>query len=700
MKKRILSILLICLLTGFLLGVGRADALTGNATQAKQEETRGRDEAVERGTKEPPERDEAVEQGTKEPPEIWDSYRAEQAETAAEDEIMTRLLENMPVYNGKKGAGVSRLEGTEEDLLVLIYDDMKKWDNAGGRVKGQIDLSFEGLVLASLECYSARQIFIALPEGIYRISSLSFHDRNEWKELMQGKLEDVFGEYGLGREQTEQFFRSEGLEGQMVLWYKGLHYLFSLRRDQFLLSWERGEAGISFQEAYRGSGGEEGDDFSKRTFEFRRLEGLREMESGREMREQLQELCPGMKTCRIWAKNGEAFLAEADCQEAEGLVIYGTSGRWQGAVYQIRCTNREEGNNASGMERLMWENTGTDSYYWTGNEDAVLRERDAVKGYAVYRSDIGRGKPYTFWIHRVEEGETLVRYELAVHEEGEEQPLCKLEIREDLGGDLELSFKDLNGDGYKDVLLGDDGWVYKCYLWSASGEHYVEMTEALGGSFEYCRADEEKRQLQVYRNIYTYSGWGTVGTVYQWTGEMDCELLKEIHREPIYDRSTEKDWREITITVRKDGAEKVLMDYIYPYEEYSARAAELNEILDMDFVWEQEVNVNGEKEPCILRYAQEESREEDGTMLYTDRVFLFRWDTYLIGSYSGVVSSSPWEEIFMDTAGRLRVTYKDSSSVVYSREFYGNVWTDADRERLLNRIAAADFQAARLQAPA
>ncbi len=72
----------------------------------------------------------------------------------------------------------------------------------------------------------------------------------------------------------------------------------------------------------------------------------------------------------------------------------------------------------------------------------------------------------------------------------------------------------------------------------------------------------------------------------------------------------------------------------------------------------------------ILRYAQEETREEDGTMLYTDRLFLFRWDTYLIGSYSGVVSSSRWKEITMDEAGRLRVTYKDGSSVVYSREFY------------------------------
>ncbi|MDE6640336.1 MAG: hypothetical protein K2K63_07425 [Acetatifactor sp.] len=680
MKKRILSILLICLLTVFLLGVGRADGLTGDVTWAEQEEMPWRGETAEqeempwRGETaeqgETPGRDKTTEQGKKEPSGSWVPDVTEKAETGAEDEILTRLREDMPVYSTSKPMGVSRLEGTEEDLLALIYNSMKIWDNAGGRIQGQIDLSFEGLALASLECNDARQVFIALPEGIYRISANSFHDRDEWKELVQGILEDVFADRNLGREQTEDFFsRIIGCSGQLVLWYRGMHYRFDRRWDQFLLSWERGEDGISFQEACRGSSWKEGDAFSRRIFEFRRLEGLHETESGREMREQLQEMCPDMKTCYIlWTQDDEAFIAEAECPGAESLIIYGTSGIWQEEVYQIRCTNREGENDTSGIEELMWENTGLDGYYWTCNEGAVLRESDDVGGYAVYRNDIGQGKPYTFFIHPVEEGETPYQYELAVYEEGEEQPFCRLEIEKEPGGGRELSFDDLNGDGYKDILLGDDP-VEKCYLWSASGGRYVEMTEALGGCFEYYRADKEKRQLQVYRSEYVHGGRENFGAVYQWTGETDCELLKDLHQESICDREGE-DWREITITVRKDGADKVLVDYIYPSGEYSVRAAEINEIWDMDFVWEQEVKVKGEKNPCILRYAQEETREEDGTLLYTDRWFLFRWDTYLIGSYSGVVSSSLWKEISTDEAGRLRVTYKDGSSVVYSREFY------------------------------
>lgn len=658
MKKRVLSILLLCLLMDFLLGVGRADALTGNVTSTEQVEIPGRDESAEQVKKEFP-----------------IMRNSDTTETAAEDEILARLREDISVCGIRNKMGASRLKGTEQELLALIYKHMEAWENAGGHIRGQIDLSFEGLVLASLECGDARQVFVAVPEGIYRLSSLSVDDRDEWKELVQGILEDVFGERGLEREQTENFFYgSRGSCGQVTLWYKGVHYLLDPHKDEFLLSWERGEEGISFQVAYRGRGWEEGDDFSRRIFELRRLEGLGRTESGREMREQLQELWPGMMTCHIWTEK-DVFFAEAECPGTESQVVYGTSRTWQEETYQIRCTNPAGENDTPALEQLIWENADWESYYWSCNEGAVLRERDEMGGYYVYRRDIGRGRPYTFFVHRREEEKedrTSLKYILSVYAEealqGKERPFCELEIGREPMDSVELSFEDLNGDGYEDVLLGSDP-VEKCYLWSTSGEGYVDITEALGGCFDFYQTDAEKRQLCVWKSAYSYSSWGTRIEVYQWTGELDCELLKEFQREFIYERDRD-DWQEITITVREDGAEKVLTDYIYPSGEYSDRADEIREIWKLDFVWEQEVKINEEENPCILRYAQEETREEDGTVLYTDRVFLFRWDTYLLGSYSGVVSSAPWKKLFMDEAGRLKVTYKDGSSIVYSREFY------------------------------
>lgn len=659
MKKRGLSILLLCLITGVLLRVGRVDIQAETAGNAAEDEAlAGAGSTAGAGM--PGEEKRAAGNEIQAEERMPDSLAPE-----AEDEILARLREYISVCGIGTKIGASRLEGTEEDLLSLIYKQMKSWDNAGGHIQGQIDLSFEGLVLASLECNDARQVFVAVPEGIYRLSSVSFHDRDEWKKPVQGMLEYVFGGRGLGREQTEDFFCGDiGDYGQVTLWYKGMHYLFDRYRDQFLLSWERGEEGISFQESYRGSGWEEGDDFSRRIFELRRLEGLCETESSRELRKQLQELFPDMRTCHIWTEEKDAFFAEAECPGMESRVVYGTSRAWQGEVYQIRCTNRAGENNAQALEQLLGENTGSESYYWTCNEGAVLRESDEPEEYYVYRRDIGRGKPYTFYVHRMEEGK---EYILSVYEEGKEQPFCEMEIGEEPL--RELHFADLNGDGYADILLGNV-WVEKCYLWSTSGERYLEVTEALGGRFYIYRTDEENRRLWVWRSKYVHSGWETLGAVYQWTGETDCELLKELHAESIYGRPEGEDWQEITITAREDGAEKVLVNYIYPSGEYSARAAEIDEIWNLDFVWEQEVKVNGEKNPCILRYAQVKTREEDGTVLYTDRVLLFRWDTYLLGSYSGVVSSSPWKKLSMDEAGRLKVTYKDGSSVVYSREFY------------------------------
>lgn len=599
-------------------------------------------------------------------------------EAAVTDDILDKLWASTPsCYIGStgKGIGVSRFEGTEEDLRSLIYSEMDAWSKVGAdHIQGQIDLSWEEITLASFEFGDARMVFIALPEGIYRISSVSFEDRDEWAEVMQGMLEEVFSELNLSRERTEDFFREniaeeEGTHSLMVLRYRGVKYLFDQCQGQRLMSWERVKEGISFREVYRVYEWSEKSPFAERTYEFRRLEELWEKESSHVMRERLQELYPDMDTCYIWSSEAEeTSFAVAWRSENEDVGLYCAPTAWQGEVYQIFCRDMTGKAGGTGIQWLIQNNTESAKYYWTRKEYAVLRESDEAQRYYVYRRDTGEERPFIFLVRSVEktaEEEITNRYELSVYEEGEEQPFQKLECGEEVLSDISLSFTDLNADGYRDLLFGYDP-VGKCYLWSPSRKQYVDMTEALGGNFNSYRSDEGKRQLWVRRQEDSH--W--VENLYQWSGEMDCELLKELNREYICDQTNGAKWREITITVREDGEEKVLTDYIYSEEEYWSREDEIGEIMDLDFVWEQEVKVEGEDHPCILRYAQERTREDDETVRYTDRLFLFRWDTYLIDSCRGMGSPFRWEKITLDKAGRLHVTYENGSSVVYSREFF------------------------------
>lgn len=657
MEKNILYFLLHWLLAGILLGVGSVGVMTG---MSEGNEVQAADCIAAENIA----ADDIAADGIAAEDETLDVILSEQAE--AEDKILTRLWESMPVSDVKrKLIDISRIEGTEKDLLDVVYDEMEAWEDKEGRyIQAQINLSFEGLVLASVERGDEYRVFIALPEGIYRICSAHSYNRSEWSKLIRRSLDEVFEEQNLRRDLTEDFFREnmakeEECNRLMVLWYCGIYCEFHPDLGQRLLSWQRWNDGFTFQESYRGSRGQTS---SERTLRFRRLEDLGGTKSHNVMRRRLQEIYPDLETCYIWSnEKNETSLVEVELPENKSAGFYSTAAAWQRSVYQIFCTDQTGENEKAGIERLLWDDAAHVNYFWTGDESAVLRESDEAQGYYVYRKDIGEGVPCTFLL------KCIVNYcKLSLYEnvEEEEQLLQELVFEIDSKDGVKLSFDDMNGDGYEDLLLAGS-YVEKCCLWSPSQELYVDMTEELEGPFRNYVLDGENRQLWVHRRGFNC----LMRDLYQWSGELDCELLKEFYSEYIYNGKESK-WEKIVITVRKNGADEILSDYIYPYEEYSARTDELWGIFYLDFVWEQEVTVNGENNPCILRYAQEETGEEDGTVLYTDRLFLFRRDTYLIGAYSGVVSSFPWEEISMDEKGRLRVAYKDGSNVVYSREFY------------------------------
>ncbi|MCM1560177.1 MAG: hypothetical protein NC123_11650 [Butyrivibrio sp.] len=593
----------------------------------------------------------------------------------AMDEIEISLRESLPASDvNRRLIEISGQDGTEQDLPELVYNRMEAYEAEGGRyIQGQINLSFDGLVLASVECGDEYQVLIAFGEKIYRICSAHSYSRDDWYQMIRKTLDEVFEEQNLRRDLTEDFFRENLAQEEecsclMVLWYRGICCEFRPDLGQRLLSWQKQPYGISFQESYYFNSARAS---AERTLALERVEDLGGTKSHNVLRRRLQELYPDLETCYIWWPyvKQDASLAVAWLPGKEKIGFYSTTAAWQREVYRISCTDRTGENPEAGIERLLWEDTAQINYYWTNDESAVLRESDEARGCYAYRKDIGVGEPYTIVIKRSgeqESDESPEGYCMTLYREveGEERIFQELVLEEELRSGMELCFDDLNGDGYEDILLGGS-YKERCYVWSPSQKLYVDVTAALGGTFWFWVLDRENRQLWILRRGFNREK----EDLYQWSGESDCRLLKEFYSEYTY-TGEGSEWREIVITVHEDETDKVLSDYVYSYQEYSARSPELWYVFLLDFVWEREVAVSGETESCILRYAQDKDSGEDGTVLYTDRWFLFRGDTYLIGSYSGATASSPWKEISMDDEGGLRVIYEDGSSNVYGREVF------------------------------
>lgn len=231
-------------------------------------------------------------------------------------------------------------------------------------------------------------------------------------------------------------------------------------------------------------------------------------------------------------------------------------------------------------------------------------------------------------------------WKISIYRNGESEAFQEIEVDSSAFYACPVSFYDFNADGYEDLIVyyyyGANGGSESRYLWSPSRESFVYFPDLeYYGSYY---VDPETRRLYIHYHGSAISG---IDEVYQWQNEMDCELLKRINYYP-----ASFDSLDMVIKVaRYDGArEEILSDYIYSEEEFYTRDGDIWGAYFEDFIWEQEVTVDGET--YILRYAQ--SQMEDPVMEwqinYYGRLYVYREDTYLIRVIGDEINS-PWSRM-------------------------------------------------------
>lgn len=245
-------------------------------------------------------------------------------------------------------------------------------------------------------------------------------------------------------------------------------------------------------------------------------------------------------------------------------------------------------------------------------------------------------------------------WRISVYRNGESEPFQEIEVESAAFQECPVSFYDFNADGFQDLIVyyyyGANGGSESRYLWSPSRESFVYFPDLeYYGSYY---VDPETRRFHIHYHGSAISG---SDEVYQWKNEMDCELIKDITYYPASFDSAES--MVIKVTRYDGGREEILSDYTYSREEYEARHDDIWGIFREDFVWEQEVTVDGET--YILRYAQSPLEDMPPTWgeKYSGRLYIFREDTYLL---------SVWESEIIDPWSRMEWAEKDEEKWPWS----------------------------------
>ena len=272
----------------------------------------------------------------------------------------------------------------------------------------------------------------------------------------------------------------------------------------------------------------------------------------------------------------------------------------------------------------------------TVSENGLVNRCDKLRQKYYLQQEIGENI-FSFNVERVylpgdaeREPEDIGRqWKISVYRNGESEPFQEIEVESSAYDKCPVSFYDFNADGYEDLIVyyyyGANGGSESRYLWSPSRESFVYFPDLeYFGSYY---VDPGTRRLYIHYHGSAISG---SNEVYQWKNEMDCELLKDISYYPASYESGEG--MEIKVSRYDGDREEILSNYIYSDEEYDARSSDIWGTYNEDFIWEQEVTVDGEN--YILRYA--ENRTEDvaidkaGSGGYLGRLYVYREDTYLV----------------------------------------------------------------------
>lgn len=625
------------------------------------------------------------------------SEASSEVDDAAEDVLADTILE---VFSEQGSAAeVQKVSWDSEELPEKLWDQMDQWRqkyvNKPFTYEGYIELlggpsdkPEEGFLreYATVQYKNSQYTYLVTDAGIYEIQSRG--DHNTWMTCMQELLCSVLQRQITG-EEAEQYvheirfdwyerYNESPPDNELSLWYQGMKFSFYGEKKR-LLAYRSGREYEAEQEAVPGREYL----WFKQMYYDREIEqqictadALPVFETYRELREYLQTVHPDMWDCEFYTrKTGEYDpdpLIGLMTKEAE-YGYYCREGKW----YQV-CI-RGDAEIDTGKEPYYWVNSTLSyrlnydyraSYQYRVSDRGYVAEGDLTQSIFYLVEEIRPGQIFSFDCRVTEEkeGELIVdsTYEVAVSVLGAEEPFQILEVH---SAEWEpFSFEDFNADGFQDLRIlyfyGANGGSAAHYIWSPSGEEFIRGPEELEYYGQY-GIDQEKRQLFIH-----YHGSATSGSesLYQWSGEMDCELIRYFDHDDVYDYE-EKEYKgmQIDICSYENGHKKILSDYLYPIDEYMERG-DIWGIYYLDFVWEQEMALEGQDRPCILRYAQEkpESDEDVQEEGYQDYLYLFREDTYLIYTLEKQEAPAAYADIvWEEETQRLAVGYENGMSQGY-----------------------------------
>lgn len=533
-----------------------------------------------------------------------------------------------------------------------------------------------------IHCTDRQYTFLLTDDGIYQIFSEVLGGMGVWRECMRKLLQNI-PQWRITKEEAKRYvhsfasdknelYRSGYDTNRVSVWYDDMGFVFS----------ELPECQSSVEET--------GDKRLRICFWNSAEEQEREMQicavdmpaydTYEEWREYLQILHPRLRSCYFFTYTAGEYCTDPFIMLEIEDMQYGyfqREGRW----YQI-CFDIPGNGDYFDLElRKICSKTGYEysipSYWWRMDEKGNTIEADLMQDVYWLVEEISPGQIFSFECTKVRDQEGIWDekvYQVAVTALGEEEPFQVFEVESsrDHGDgfsywDFEdaFYFVDFNADGYRDMeslyFYGANGGSVITFVWSPSQGEFVRMPEELG-NWDY-RVYPETRRLDIY---YREGGAGGARELYQWSGEMDYELIR--YKKYRYEDVWDEDYNYIgelyytKIIAYDRGREKVLTEYTYDSDDDSSYYVGL--LYGLDVAWEKKAAITGQDKPCILRYAQDKAViDEDGQEeVYLDYLFLFREDTYLICALPEQEAPAAYTDIgWEEEAQRLVVGYEDGT---------------------------------------
>lgn len=593
---------------------------------------------------------------------------------------------------------VEKVSWEPEELVDRMREKMERWQEYSRTVTGYIHIFTDPPGHGSLRGYAViyegdyhyldkQYTFLLTDDGIYQIFS-KVYGPVEWRGCMRKLLQSV-PQWRITKEESRSYVHSFATNKKALyryayndadrisVWYDGMNFAFpELLECQGSVE-ETGDQSLRIR-FWNPKGDQE------REMQVRAVE-MPVYDTYEEWREYLQALHPELRGCYFCTRTVGEYCADPFIMLETEEIQYGYF-QWEGRWYQI-CFDIPGDGGYFYMElrdtcAKMGYVGSIPSYWWRMDEKGNIIEADLMEDVYWLMEEISPGQIFSFECTMVRAQENDIWdekvYQVAVTAQGEEEPFQVFEVESGRGhGDGFSSwdfedafyFVDFNADGYRDLeslyYYGANSGSVITFVWSPSQGEFVRMPEELG-NWDY-RVYPETRRLEVY-----YRGGAASGQheLYQWSGEMDYELIRyrEYEYEDVWDEEDNlvgELYHEKIVAVDQ-GREKVLADYTYDFDDDSSNYVGL--LYDLDVAWEKKVVVTGQNKSCILRYAQDKAViDEDGQEeVYQDYLFLFREDTYLICALPEQEAPAAYADIVWEKeAQRLVVGYENGMAQGY-----------------------------------